>query len=125
MMYKIESTALLKKMMCDYFEGFKNHKKKIAWCTSVGPAELLRSFNFEVYFPENHGALLGACAEGGVGHQLHAAGPAGAFGDAADELVVVRYEHPGANTAFAAQGKAKRLAPLRAVGGDENVGEED
>jgi benzoyl-CoA reductase/2-hydroxyglutaryl-CoA dehydratase subunit BcrC/BadD/HgdB len=26
----------------------------------VGPAELLRSFGFEVYFPENHGALLGA-----------------------------------------------------------------
>ena len=34
--------------------------KKVAWCTSVGPAELLRSFGFEVYFPENHGALLGA-----------------------------------------------------------------
>lgn len=34
--------------------------KKIAWCTSVGPAELLRSFGFEVYFPENHGALMGA-----------------------------------------------------------------
>jgi len=35
-------------------------RKKIAWCTSVGPAELLRSFGFEVYFPENHGALMGA-----------------------------------------------------------------
>jgi len=35
-------------------------RKKVAWCTSVGPAELLRSFGFEVYFPENHGALLGA-----------------------------------------------------------------
>lgn len=58
-MYKIESAGLLKKVMRDYFEGFKNNKKKIAWCTSVGPAELLRSFNFEVYFPENHGALLG------------------------------------------------------------------
>ncbi len=33
---------------------------KVAWCTSVGPAELLRSFGFEVYFPENHGALIGA-----------------------------------------------------------------
>ena len=27
---------------------------------TVGPAELLRSFGFEVFFPENHGALLGA-----------------------------------------------------------------
>jgi benzoyl-CoA reductase/2-hydroxyglutaryl-CoA dehydratase subunit BcrC/BadD/HgdB len=34
--------------------------KKIAWCTSVGPAELLRSLGFCVYFPENHGAMLGA-----------------------------------------------------------------
>jgi benzoyl-CoA reductase/2-hydroxyglutaryl-CoA dehydratase subunit BcrC/BadD/HgdB len=33
---------------------------KIAWCTSVGPAELLRALGFEVYFPENHGAMLGA-----------------------------------------------------------------
>ena len=34
--------------------------KKTAWCTSVGPAELLRSLGFNVYFPENHGAMLGA-----------------------------------------------------------------
>jgi len=33
---------------------------KIAWCTSVGPAELLRALGFSVYFPENHGAMLGA-----------------------------------------------------------------
>ncbi len=58
--YKIESAKLMKKIMGDYFLGFKDTKKKIAWCTSVGPAELLRSFGFEVHFPENHGALLGA-----------------------------------------------------------------
>lgn len=57
-MYKIESTAVLKEVMRNYFQGFEG--KKVAWCTSVGPAELLRSFGFEVYFPENHGALLGA-----------------------------------------------------------------
>ena len=34
--------------------------KKTAWCTSVGPAELLRALGFDVYFPENHGAMLGA-----------------------------------------------------------------
>ena len=38
---------------------------KVAWCTSVGPAELLRSFGFEVYFPENHGAFLGAARAAG------------------------------------------------------------
>ncbi|MCC6815277.1 MAG: 2-hydroxyacyl-CoA dehydratase [Saprospiraceae bacterium] len=58
-MYSLESTSLLKKIMKDYFQSF-NVSKKIAWCTSVGPAELLRSFGFQVYFPENHGALLGA-----------------------------------------------------------------
>lgn len=46
--------------MGEYFLSLESGQKKIAWCTSVGPAELLRSFGFEVYFPENHGALLGA-----------------------------------------------------------------
>ena len=59
-MYKIKSTDTMKKIMGDYFLSLESGKKKIAWCTSVGPAELLRSFGFEVYFPENHGALLGA-----------------------------------------------------------------
>ncbi len=45
--------------MQNYFQGFLQ-SSKIAWCTSAGPAELLRSFGFDVYFPENHGALLGA-----------------------------------------------------------------
>jgi benzoyl-CoA reductase/2-hydroxyglutaryl-CoA dehydratase subunit BcrC/BadD/HgdB len=45
--------------MNNYFLSL-SQAPKIAWCTSVGPAELLRSFGFEVYFPENHGALLGA-----------------------------------------------------------------
>jgi len=58
-MHKIETTKLLKEIMTNYFLAFNNTDKKIAWCTSVGPAELLRSFGFEVYFPENHGALLG------------------------------------------------------------------
>ncbi len=34
--------------------------KKTAWCTSVGPAELLLALGFNVYCPENHGAMLGA-----------------------------------------------------------------
>jgi len=64
-MYKIETTKLMKEIMGDYFLGFKDTQKKIAWCTSVGPAELLRSFGFEVHFPENHGALLGATRTAG------------------------------------------------------------
>ncbi len=61
---KIKSTGLMKKFMGEYFmelnEAAKSGSQKIAWCTSVGPAELLRALGFLVYFPENHGALLGA-----------------------------------------------------------------
>lgn len=35
-------------------------ERKIAWCSSVGPAELLRGMGFLVFFPENHAAMLGA-----------------------------------------------------------------
>lgn len=54
----------VKKVMKDYFldldKASKDPKRKVAWCTSVGPAEILRAAGFEVFFPENHGAMLGA-----------------------------------------------------------------
>ncbi len=64
-MHKIESAKLLKDVMTNYFLGMGDKTKKYAWCTSVGPAELLRSFGFEVHFPENHGALLGTTRTSG------------------------------------------------------------
>lgn len=64
-MYEIKSTTLLKQVMSNYFSSLKTGEKKVAWCTSVGPAELLRSFGFEVYFPENHGALMGSTRTAG------------------------------------------------------------
>ena len=39
---------------------FKSLNSPLAWCTSAGPAEILRALGFQVYFPENHGAMLGA-----------------------------------------------------------------
>ncbi len=61
---KIRSTGLMREIMGAYFMEFKEAVEKgspkIAWCTSVGPAELLRALGFLVYFPENHGALLGS-----------------------------------------------------------------
>jgi benzoyl-CoA reductase/2-hydroxyglutaryl-CoA dehydratase subunit BcrC/BadD/HgdB len=65
MAYKIESAKILKEVMGTYFLNMKDTSKKYAWCTSVGPAELLRSFGFEVHFPENHGALLGSTRTAG------------------------------------------------------------
>jgi len=61
---KIQATGQMKKIMADYFyeldAAAREGTKKVAWCTSVGPAELLLSLGFLVYYPENHGAMLGA-----------------------------------------------------------------
>jgi benzoyl-CoA reductase/2-hydroxyglutaryl-CoA dehydratase subunit BcrC/BadD/HgdB len=61
---KIQATDLMNKIMADYFYGLNEAattgSRKVAWCTSVGPAELLRALGFAVHFPENHGAMLGA-----------------------------------------------------------------
>ena len=61
---KIESTGQMMKIMSDYFydlnDAAKSEPRKVAWCTSVGPAELLRAMGFAVHFPENHAAMLGA-----------------------------------------------------------------
>lgn len=58
-----ESTKKMKGVMGKYFTDLSNgpeEGKKTAWCTSVGPAELLGALGFNVHFPENHGAMLGA-----------------------------------------------------------------
>lgn len=61
---KIQATGHMRKIMADYFyemdHAAKDGSPKIAWCTSVGPAELLLSLGFLVYYPENHGAMLGS-----------------------------------------------------------------
>jgi len=58
-----ETTKKLREVMGNYFAELGRgpaEGKKTAWCTSVGPAELLWALGFNVYFPENHGAMLGA-----------------------------------------------------------------
>ncbi|HUT36546.1 MAG TPA: 2-hydroxyacyl-CoA dehydratase family protein [Planctomycetota bacterium] len=60
---ELESTQKMKAVMGKYFKELAAGPQagnKTAWCTSVGPAELLRALGFNVYFPENHGAMLGA-----------------------------------------------------------------
>lgn len=47
----------LKELLRSYYTGLR---APLAWCSSAGPAEVLRALGFQVYFPENHGALLGA-----------------------------------------------------------------
>lgn len=61
---KIEVAKELNQIMSDYYHELdhasKSKDKKVAWCSSVGPAEILRSLGFDVYFPENHSAMLGS-----------------------------------------------------------------
>ena len=61
---KIAAAKTLRKLLADHFYeldgAVREGRPKVAWCTSVGPAELLRALGFVVYFPENHGAMLGA-----------------------------------------------------------------
>ena len=61
---KIQASGHMRKIMADYFyeldAAAKAGSPKVAWCTSVGPAELLLSLGFVVHYPENHGAVLGS-----------------------------------------------------------------
>lgn len=61
---KLKAASEISRYMADYYHELdaasKNGRPKIAWCTSVGPAEILRALGFLVYFPETHAAMLGA-----------------------------------------------------------------
>lgn len=61
---KLKAAADVSRFMAQYYyeldAASKKGKPKIAWCTSVGPAEILRAMGFLVYFPETHSAMLGA-----------------------------------------------------------------
>ncbi len=60
---ELKSNIILKNLMKSNFqklgEASKSDDQKVAWCTSVGPAEILVAFGYKVFFPENHGALIG------------------------------------------------------------------
>jgi benzoyl-CoA reductase/2-hydroxyglutaryl-CoA dehydratase subunit BcrC/BadD/HgdB len=61
---KIKATDDMKRFMSDHYyeldRASNTDDKKVAWCSSVGPAEILRAMGFLVYFPETHSAMLGA-----------------------------------------------------------------
>ncbi|MFO7750122.1 MAG: 2-hydroxyacyl-CoA dehydratase family protein [Desulfobacteraceae bacterium] len=61
---RLAASGELGRFMDDYYHQLdraaSSGKRKIAWCTSVGPAEILRALGFLVYFPETHSAMLGA-----------------------------------------------------------------
>lgn len=61
---RLQSASLLKSILKRHFLNLEaasqDPRRKVAWCSSIGPCELLIGMGFEVFFPENHGALLGA-----------------------------------------------------------------
>ena len=62
---RIKADENRRQVMADYFYRMDRistgkEEGKLAWCTSQGPAELLKAFDFEVHYPENHGAILGS-----------------------------------------------------------------
>lgn len=61
---KLQAAEDMKSFMANYYleldRASRTGEKKVAWCTSVGPAEILRGMGFLVYFPETHSAMLGA-----------------------------------------------------------------
>jgi len=61
---EIKAQKRLREIMRAYFldldAAAKDPSRLVAWCTSVGPCEILTSMGFDVHFPENHGAMLGA-----------------------------------------------------------------
>jgi benzoyl-CoA reductase/2-hydroxyglutaryl-CoA dehydratase subunit BcrC/BadD/HgdB len=60
---RLEAGRSQRKFMADYYveldQASKTGEKPIAWCTSAGPAEILRGMGFLVYFPETLSAALG------------------------------------------------------------------
>ena len=61
---KLKAASTVSRFMADYYleldAAAKKGEPKIAWCTSVGPAEILRALGYLTYFPETHSAMLGA-----------------------------------------------------------------
>jgi len=60
----IRAAEKLRSLLRGHFLGLdeaaSDPGRKVAWLSSVGPVELVRAMGYDVYFPENHGALLGA-----------------------------------------------------------------
>ncbi|MCK4454968.1 MAG: 2-hydroxyacyl-CoA dehydratase, partial [Thermoplasmata archaeon] len=59
----IRASKQLRELLTQHYEELDeaaNDGDKVAWCSSVGPMEVLVAFGFKVYYPENHSALIGA-----------------------------------------------------------------
>ena len=60
----LQAAKELKRVATTYYQRLdraaKDPSQKVAWCSSVGPAELLLALDYKVYYPENHTAMIGS-----------------------------------------------------------------
>ena len=60
----LESAPRLKELIHQYYrdlaEADRDPDRHVAWCSGVGPVEIVRAMGYTPYFPENHAALVGA-----------------------------------------------------------------
>jgi benzoyl-CoA reductase/2-hydroxyglutaryl-CoA dehydratase subunit BcrC/BadD/HgdB len=60
----LETAPRLREMLRDYYLDLQaaadDPDRRVAWCSGMGPVELLRALGLTPYFPENHAALIGA-----------------------------------------------------------------
>jgi len=60
----------LKELITGYYRKLQqasdDSDRQIAWCSGMGPVEVLRALGLSIYFPENHAALIGASRQSGL-----------------------------------------------------------
>jgi 2-dehydropantoate 2-reductase len=65
----LECAPRLKEIVHRYYldlaEAGRDPRRHVAWCSGLGPVELVRALGYTPYFPENHAALIGASRRGG------------------------------------------------------------
>jgi 2-dehydropantoate 2-reductase len=60
----LECAPRLKEIVHEYYRDLadagRDPDRHVAWCSGVGPVEIVRAMGYTPYFPENHAALVGA-----------------------------------------------------------------
>ncbi|OFX29142.1 MAG: hypothetical protein A2Z07_03110 [Armatimonadetes bacterium RBG_16_67_12] len=60
----LESAPRLKEIVHGYYtdlaEAGRDPSRHVAWCSALGPVEIVRALGYTPYFPENNAALIGA-----------------------------------------------------------------
>jgi 2-dehydropantoate 2-reductase len=65
----LECAPKLKELIHGYYQDLaaadRDPDRHVAWCSGLGPVEIVRALGYTPYFPENHAALIGASRQPG------------------------------------------------------------